>query len=633
MKLTDHQIKSMTTGGLNLIAQALSIYDRDLCLVLSNSRFQEMFSLPDRLVEPGASFEESIRHLAVNGEYGPLEDIDNFVQSRVDQARAFAPHYMERVRSNGRTISVEGTPLPEGGWVTVYTDISRTKRSEALLRARSEELTGQLIAHAEELSAANRELAATNTALEEAKRQLTKIEARTRMTTEMLPAHIAHVDAHGRYTYSNLRLNSVLPGRDAEIVGLYIWDALGDFVYSRIQPHLEAAYAGKDDVFEFNENHSGRRIRVALTPDPQGGVYVMSMDVTEETQVRSALQQTRRRALAAQMTSGLAHDFSNLLTIILGLQSKLSAMELGADAAELIDATRATANRGGRLLNRIASMTGHRTLRPKPAKLSMMFSDLKILAGPSLPPNLGLTILDYSPDLALMLDAGMLQNALLNLILNARDACGLNGQIVVTAQAIEHTWIEIKVSDTGPGFSDWALQKAVEPFFTTKGGEGSGLGLPMVYDMVKLAGGNLQLSNTDIGGCVTLRLPYRQAPTSTGGLALLVEDSDDLRATFREMLMELDFSVIEAVSADEAAALAADLPDISMILSDLRLEGPGTGLDLLERLKGSERPAILMTSLSPSDPLVHRAQSQAPVLFKPFTRDDLAAFIRPEAAE
>ncbi|MEX0287346.1 MAG: PAS-domain containing protein [Paracoccaceae bacterium] len=633
MALPDHRIKSMTTAGLNLIAQALSIYDADLRLVLCNRRFQEMFDLPDALATPGAGFGETIRHLVLSGEYGLIDDVDGFVDARVEQARAFEPHYMERTRANGRTISVEGSPLPQGGWVTVYTDISRTKKSEALLHAHSAELSDQVLAHAEDLSAANRELAATNTALEEAKRQLTEIEARTRMTTEMLPAHIAHVDADGHYTYSNLRLNSVMPGRVSDIVGMHISEALGASAFARIEPHLQDAYRGQSPVFEFTDATSSRRIRVAFTPDPAGGVYILSMDVTEETQARSALQQTRRRALAAQMTSGLAHDFSNLLTIILGLQSKLGRMDLGDEAQDLIDATRAAANRGGRLLNRIADITSHRTFRPEPTSLHTLLDDLKLLASPSLPQNMGLSILDYTPDESLMVDPGMLQDALLNLILNARDACGLGGQITISAHRIERLWIEIKVADTGPGFSGEALAHALDPFFTTKGGEGSGLGLPMVYDMVKLAGGDLQLSNTDVGACVTLRLPYRPAPEASGGLALLVEDSDDLRAEFRTMLMDLGYSVIEAASADEAAALAADLPDISLILSDLNLAGEATGLDLLDRLDGLDRPALLMTSATRSDPLVQRALTRAPVLFKPFSTGDLAAWIRPEAAQ
>ena len=632
MSETDQQIRAMTNAGLNLIAQALSIYDQDLRLAVSNSRFQEMFDLPDRLTRPGARFDDTIRFLAETGEYGDVGDVELFVTQKVEQARAFEPHYMERTRANGRTISVEGSPLPDGGWVTVYTDITRAKRSEELLRARSEELSDQVLTHAEELSAANRELAATITALEEAKRQLTAIEARTRMTTEMMPAHIAHVDADGYYTYSNRRLSAVLPGRPSDILGMHISDALGPDSYARIAPHLSAAYAGQNPVFEFTEDHDARRIRAAFTPDGHGGVYLLSMDVTEETQARAALQQTRRRTLAAQMTSGLAHDFSNLLTIILGMQGKLSRMPLPEEAQELIAATKATARRGGRLLDRISDMTTKRWLRPQATDLHVLLQDLQILATPSLPQGVGLSVLDHCPDGLLMLDPGMLQDALLNLVLNARDACGTSGQITVSAHAVGTIWIEIAVSDTGPGFSPEALEKALNPFFTTKGEGGSGLGLPMVYDMVKLTGGDLRLSNTTSGACVTLRMPYRAAPAAHGGLALLVEDSTDLRETVRDMLVDLGHTVIEAASVDEAAALLADLDDIRLVLSDIRLQGTATGLDLLDRIGDSGLPCILMTSLPPSDPLHQAALTRAPLLRKPFARRQLAALLQSEAA-
>ncbi|WP_371808192.1 PAS-domain containing protein [Ruegeria sp. HKCCD7239] len=621
----------MTTAGLNLIGQGLSIYDNQLRLVVSNRPFQAMFNLPDHLVEPGSLFRDTIQYLAENGEYGDDASVVEVVETRVAQALTFEPHYLERVRSNGQVISVEGAPLPNGGWVAVYTDITNTKQAEALLRARSVELSSQLLDRAEELSATNRKLAATNAALEEAKRQLTEIEARTRMTTEMMPAHIAHLDAEGRYDYSNRRLNSVMPGRPSEILGMHIERALGAASYARVQPHLKKAYEGETSVFEFTEDQGSRRIRVSFTPDSVGGVYVMSVDITEETQARVALQQTRRRAMAAQMTSGLAHDFSNLLTIILGMQSRLDKMDLPEPARELVAATQQTARRGGQLLNRIADMTGSRTPQPKATDMRGLLEDLRILASPSLPRGVGLSVVNTLPDEALMLDPGMLQDALLNLVLNARDACGETGQITISAHTVGSIWVEVTVSDTGPGFSADALKKALNPFFTTKGSEGSGLGLPMVYDTVKLAGGDLNLRNTPSGASVVLRLPYRPAPPVQEGMVLLVEDSDDLRSQFRDMLVDLGFSVIEATSVDEALALASDIEDIVLVLSDIRLEGEGTGLDLLDRLK-AKLPCILMTSLPYSDPLHRKALTLAPVLRKPFTRAQLSALIRAEAA-
>ena len=622
----------MTIAGLNLIAQALSIYDRDLRLVVCNTPFQTMFNLPDALVTPGATFHDTITHLTQRGEYGEVNDVTAFVTERIEQARAFKPHYMERTRANGRTISVEGSPLPDGGWVTVYTDISATKAQETLLRARSDALSDQVLAHTEALSQTNRERAAMITALEETKRQLTASEARARLTTEMMPAHIAHVDATGYYTYSNQRLSAIIPHRPSDILGQHIHEVLGHDNHDKILHALTNAYGGTSAVQEFTDATSLRRIRTAFTPDRTGGVYILSMDVTEETQTRAALQQTRRRALAAQITSGLAHDFSNLLTIILGLQSRLGRLPaLPADAAPLIKGTLNAARRGGALLTSIAQISDPRSLRPTATNVKSLMQDLVTLAEPTLPNGMTLTL--KIPQLeTVLLDRGMLQDGLLNLILNARDAMGANGEIIITVRCVHDTWIEFQVSDTGAGFSQSALTHALDPFFTTKGAKGSGLGLPMVYDMTTRAGGDLHISNTDHGAQVTIRLPYRASIPATTGLALLVEDRGDLRALMRDMLMELGHSVIEAASVDEATALLADLPDIALILSDIQLEGEATGTDLAQRLGEGSPPLILMTSLPPDAPLFLLAQKHTPVLRKPFTADDLAALITPPKA-
>ncbi len=621
--------QKMMTAGLNLIQQALTIYDADLKLAVCNHRFQEMFDLPDELVALGSGFDDTIRYLAKRGDYGDVGDLEHFVQTRVDIARAFEPHYMERTRANGRMISVEGSPLPQGGWVTVYTDITRTKRQEALLTARSEELSDQLSDYSQDLAATNRQLEATITALEEAKRQLTASEARTRLTTEMMPAHIAHVGPDRRYIYSNRRLSSVMPGSQSDIVGLTVEEAMGPDAYTAIAAQLEDAFAGTPSVFEFTHQPSTRRIRAAFTPDgTQGGVYILSMDITEEAQTRAALQQTRRRELAAQMTSGLAHDFSNLLTIILGMQSKLQRMGLPGEASELIGATLSAARRGGSLLNRIADMTGHREHAPTPTDLQAFLSGLEPLARSTLPDSVAFQTQNLAGPGPYMLDAGMLQDSLLNLVLNARDACGSSGTITLSVHPVQDTWLEFAVADTGPGFSDRALARAIEPFFTTKGEDGSGLGLVMVYDMTQMAGGRMDLSNTGTGARVSLQLPLRLAGAAIPpGMVLLVEDSPDLRLTVRDMLREAGHAVVEAASVDEALTLLQELPEISALLSDITLEGDQTGIDLVQSLPAGHCPAFLMTSLPPDDPLHKRALSLRPVLRKPFNADQLSAFL------
>ena len=625
---------AMTRAGLNLIQQALSIYDANLRLVLSNRRFQEMFDLPKSLITPGAPFADTIRYVAARGDYGPLDDLDAFVIERVEMAQSFTPHYMERTRGNGQVISVEGTPLPNGGWVTVYTDITQIKRQEDMLRARSEELSGQLSAYSQELSTTNRKLASTISALEQSQQDLQEIEARTRLTTEMMPAHIAHVGPDRRYTYSNKRLNLVMPGRPADIINRHIAEALGAQTYSMIEPYLNSALDGKSSVFEFTDDLSSRRIRTAFTPDTSesnqvSGVYILSMDVTEEAQARATLQQQSKREMASHLTSGLAHDFSNLLTIILGAQGRLAKLELPTDARQLVDATLNAATRGGALLHSIADMVGNRAPHPRAITIAEVFEQIAPLAHSALDSHHKLSLKPPKTDQHWLLDAGQLMDALLNLILNARDAIGKEGTITLAAKIVKDTWIEFVVTDTGPGFSDNALQHAFDPFFTTKGEHGTGLGLSMVYDVAKMNGGSLVLQNGFRGARVTLRLPARQAIAEhPPGMALLVEDQTDLRDVFRSYLTGMGYSVIEASGVDEARALLRELPEINLILTDLQLEGEETGVDLISSLENTKALVLFMSSLPADHQLVIRAQRMAPVLAKPFEIGDLRATLK-----
>lgn len=617
----------LTQAGLNLIQQALTIYDADLRLAVWNRPFRDMFDLPQRLVTAGAAFEDTIRYLAERGEYGEVTDLEEFVAVRVQQARAFEPHYMERTRANGRTISVEGSPLPEGGWVAVYTDITDIKNQELLLRTRSEAQSDLLLSRAEQLAKTNRQLAATNAALEEAKRQLTEMEARTRTVTEMLPAHIAHIGRDYRYTYSNRKLNTVIPDRPQNIVGGHIRETLGDAVFSKIENHVERAFNGEPALVEFTHDDSGRRIRASFTPDlSHGGVYILTMDVTGEAQARAALSQTHKRELAAQLTNGLAHDFSNLLTIILGLQSRLERHVDQPESRALVQATRDAARRGGVLLDRISSMTSQRDAQLVSTDLFALLEGLSTMARPTIPESIELSISCEGFEKPLLLDAGSLQDALLNLVLNARDAIGpQTGKIGISARPHGGTWLELRVSDTGPGFTERALESALNPFFTTKGQEGSGLGLSMVYDTVKIGGGGVELKNTDTGAEVLLRLPLREAPVpGAPKMVLLVEDSDVIRENVRDALIALDNTVIEAASCEEALSLA-DLPGIDVVLSDIVLKGDATGVDLLTRLAAKDHKAIhaLMTSLPQNDPRHAAAAGRFPILPKPVREVDL----------
>src|SRR5690606_19941260 len=398
------------------------------------------------------------------------------------------------------------------------------------------------------------------------------------------------------------------------VIGSTVAEALGAETFATLQPWIDRALAGEAQVFEMTHRPSGHRVRIALTPDRLGqGVYVLSTDVSAEVQAREALTHASKRSLAAGLTSGMAHDFGNLLTIILGLQGRLASMALPAEAAEDVKATLAAARRGASLLDRLAKISGPREIALQPVELRPLLNEVVTLARPSLHEGVTLVLAASLPDAPLLLDPDALQDSLLNLILNANAALDGPGQIDLTAQ-IGGDWIEIAVTDTGPGFSDEALKRATEPFFSTKKEQGSGLGLSMVYDQTKLVDGVMRLENTATGARVSLRLPYRPV---TPQMILLVEDDDTIRADIRSQLTSLGHSVIEAGSLTEPRR-TTDLPRLTMILSDIHL-GDGLGRDLT----GAGLPIVLMSSVPPDDPL--RRSISGRVLTKPFTAARLAA--------
>ena len=612
----DH-IQRLTSAGLNLITQAISIYDNDLRLVVANARFQKMFDLPQRLVESGAAFEDTVRHLVKCGDYGDVDDVEAFVTERLTQARAFKPHYFERTRPKGSTISVEGVPLEEGGWVTVYTDISTVKAQEQLLRKRSANLSEELLTRSEQLSQTNRELMASITSLEEAKRNLTASQDRLNLTNAMTPAHIARVGRDGIYTYSNRKLHTILPNKSSDVIGKHLSDALGEEAYRHVAPGFAQALAGEAPVLEFSDTQSSHHIRIAFTPemdeaDKVIGVYLLSTDVTEEVNARQALVHARRRELAAQLTSGLAHDFNNLLTIILGQQGRLDALpDLSPIHREISQTIRTAAFRGAALIEDLSKVDAKRELEIRPVEMQPFVENLALLAQAALPSGTELKISHDLPDAILMLDAGFAQDALLNLVLNAGEAMEGAGVVSLTLGRDSSDALVMSVRDTGPGFTEHAMKNALAPFYTSKRGKpGRGLGLSTAFDFAKSSGGRIQLANHSGGGAeVTIRLPYQTPPQDAPGLILLVEDDPALRETIRAQLRDIGHAVIETDNVPEAVRLA-QVPDVTLVLTDVMLAQGGTGLDLsMACHPGSGKPRVFATNRR-SHPQIHDRSSQ-----------------------
>lgn len=626
-----NRLSEMVKSGLDLITQAITIYDENLNLVLANKRFQDMFQIPENLMKAGTTFEELLRFACLSGEYGAIEDTDQFVTEKVDLARKFEPHYFERTRANGTSISVEGCPLQDGGWISVFTDITPIKKQEELFRSRAENLSNELIQQSEDLAQANREMAATVRSLEVAKRQLTESRARLEFINRMTPAHIAHVNAEGHYTHSNGNLARIYPTETSDIVGQDIEIVLGPEIWPHVKPVFIKALKGEAAVAEFKVHSNESYIRLAMSPDIKEdgtvkGAFILSTDVTQEAVARRALAHSRRKELANQLTSIMAHDFSNLLTIIMGQQNKLAKCATDDPTLENISETiKSAARRGSDLIESLNQFDTKRNPQPAATEVANFARNIEQLCRAALPESVEFEFSCDVPDSTIMLDKGFAKDAILNLVINGSEACCGAGTVSVTIDKDKNDRLRISVLDNGPGFSDVDLENALKPFYTTKSAKmGRGLGLTSAFDFAKSCNGDMKIKNRERhGAAITLRIPYQAVDPEKTGLVLLVDDDDIVRKTARDYLREAGHTIIEASDVQSAKQLTS-VEGLSFIISDLDLGNGDTGLDLINN-SPDHIPKLIITGLPATDELRKSADSACLVLDKPFNSEQLVS--------
>lgn len=517
-------------------------------------------------------------------------------------------------------------------------------------------------------------------ALEESRLTLAAIEARQRLILDAIPAAIACLNRERRLCFVNRRW-AELVGRSKEVqIGLPLDTVLGPDAWERIGPHLDHAYAGTGTSFDhaFHDRH-GRAVVTKNTLIPQAGpddggtfgVLVVTLDVTDEKETERQLREVQRLEAVGQLSGGLAHDFNNLLTIILG--NLAAARDRFAGVAGLDDylepAVRA-GRRGADITGRLLAFARRHPLKPAPVEVCALVRETAVLLHRSLPSSIAVQVPEDDRSCWTFVDPSLLENALVNLAINARDAMPRGGSLsiavalrtvagpvaspVASPVAFDEAvatgaYVEIRVEDTGHGFSPEAQARAFEPFYTTKA-LGSGLGLSMVYGFVKQSGGYLRLESVEAGGsCVTLLLPSAEPGPARadsngadaagpgadweGRLALLVEDDQDVRRVVRNQLVDLGYSVLEAGNADEAALLMEQVDGIDLVVSDVVMPGARSGFDLAQliRQRHAAVTVVLISGFSLENADRPEGTAGLAILRKPFEKHELIEAIRHSA--
>ena len=402
-------------------------------------------------------------------------------------------------------------------------------------------------------------------------------------------------------------------------------------------------------------------------------------ELERETRLRRESEATLVQALkmeaVGQLTGGIAHDFNNMLTIIIGnldtMKRRLAeagdgARELATRLARPIDMALQGARSAGELTHRLLAFARRQALAPAPADLNRLVADMSELLRRTVGESIAIETVLAGGLWPTLVDANQLENVVINLVVNARDAMPKGGRVTIeTANAYldeayaarfgdiaAGQYVLLSVSDTGTGIAPEVLPRMFEPFFTTKsGGEGSGLGLSMVHGFVKQSNGHIRIYS-EVGHGTTVKIylprlanaePLRAVPAelrpaeAAAPLAvatetvLAVEDNDAVRNYARTVLEELGYRVVEARNADEALRLIEAGMHVDLLFTDVVLGSGLNGRELAAKI--TEKIAglpVLFTTGYTRNAIVHHGRLDPGVhlLDKPYTQQELGRKLR-----
>ncbi|HEY5209401.1 MAG TPA: CHASE3 domain-containing protein [Stellaceae bacterium] len=430
----------------------------------------------------------------------------------------------------------------------------------------------------------------------------------------------------------------------------------GDFLESPTQIADSASQPSGGPIVFRRRRPDERVFELRRTMLPPGGFAITVTDITSQVRAEEVQRNSQRLRALGELTGGVAHDFNNLLTVIAGnldlLQNKRS---LDADAQRYVAGALRGVNRGASLTQHLLAFGRRQPLAPIPVDINRLAAEMTSgMLRRSLGERIDIKVIESAGLWPAYADPAQVENAILNLAINARDAMPEGGKLTVetanvtldehyAAQNEELTpgqYVMIAVSDTGQGMPAEVIARAFEPFFTTKDeGKGSGLGLAMVHGFAKQSRGHVKIySEPGTGTNVKLYLPRSQravveepqAPVMLQrgtATVLVVEDDVDVRRIAVAQLTDLGYHVLDAADAEAGLKIFTETGDIDLLLTDVVLPGRLRGRDLADLVRrASPQTKILFMSGYTENAIVHdgKLDEGTLLLSKPFRREDLA---------
>ncbi|KIL03372.1 PAS domain-containing protein [Stutzerimonas stutzeri] len=386
----------------------------------------------------------------------------------------------------------------------------------------------------------------------------------------------------------------------------------------------------------------------------------LHIEMAERERAEEALRHAQKMEAIGQLTGGLAHDFNNMLTGVLGaldlIQRRVESGRFG-ELGRYLDAAMTSANRAAALTHRLLAFARRQSLDPRPVDVNQLVASMEDMLRRTIGEHIRLDSALQEPLWQAYTDAHQLENALLNLVINSRDAMPDGGHLNIATRNVQvqpgepdspeaGDYVLLSVADTGSGMSAEVIAKAFDPFFTTKPiGQGTGLGLSMVYGFAKQTGGHVHIDSTPgEGTLISLYLPRNhiehtadaqrralaQPPEADGETVLVIEDEVAVRMLVIEVLRELGYQVLEASDAPSAMPFIESDRRIDLVVSDVGL--PGLNGRQLADLARQHRPTLKVLFITGYVPSAEqRKDFLAPgmdMLAKPFNIDELASRIR-----
>jgi len=565
----------------------------------------------------------------------------------------------------------------DGRWQELLTTGALHDVERRFVKKSGEEFDALVSVHLETDRAGNFLRTITTTIDITARKRAEAAARRERQLSELLTESgtegIIGLDSEFRYIAWNPAMEATSGIPRAKILGRNIFERRPDFKGTPVEAAWRATMEGRhttlrDRPYKYTESGRSGYYDIDFAPlyGPDRtiiGGFAFLRDITERREIEEQLRQSQKMEAIGQLTGGVAHDFNNLLTVIMGNLDNLQRhVPDRAEPQRMVQAIMRAASRAATLTHRLLAFARRQPLEPRPIDVNKLVATMSDLLRRSLGEAIVIETVLAGGLWRTLADPNQLENALLNLAVNARDAMPQGGKLTIeTANAFldeayaalhegvsSGQYVLIAVSDTGVGMTKDVIEKAFEPFFTTKEvGQGTGLGLPQVYGFVKQTGGHVKIYS-EPGEGTTLKLylprlagadlpadsPSESKPEparTTGETVLVVEDDADVRSYSADILRDLGYRVVEAPEGPAALALLDAEPAIRLLFTDVGLPGGLNGRQLADAAR-RRRPdlKVLFTTGYARNAIVHQGRLDPGVelIVKPFTAAALAAKIR-----